>query len=286
MTDQNCGNCRYFNQYPDVDYGSCRIRSTPTAFPIRCNAEWCGEWVGAEATDRSADVVPSVGEVWRVGATPAEAPKTVPFGEAAHLAAVKEYEALTDPSYTPKTIEERDEFVKRQKKLLEPEYPGYTVFTNVGGFVTAVQDPQGKVVFGTLHSLMRRAKLLKMCGQPVGGKVEQVNTVDPSGLVSSEYQVAPTPEGKFPADSLEFYDKITNGSRWMSPSLRGGITQWIDGNQWVLLGDEYSTSHGDKARMAFSEKDGQVIFTKAELAAKLHREEWRHLDGPEPDVHG
>ena len=51
MSEESCGNCRFFNEYPSKRWdGTCRkshpdyIPDSLSEFPPVVNAYWCGEW--------------------------------------------------------------------------------------------------------------------------------------------------------------------------------------------------------------------------------------------------
>jgi hypothetical protein len=67
---------------------------------------------------------------------------------------------------------------------------------------------------------------------------------------------------------------IMNGNVWRSPSHRRAIIQWIDRDQFLLLGEPGGAMDGGTCMIAFSDGDGKVIFTAEQIALRLTREGW------------
>ena len=76
--------------------------------------------------------------------------------------------------------------------------------------------------------------------------------------------------------------EIKNGHVWQSPSKMRAIVQWIDGNQWLLLGAPGQSTDGGTCMVAISDSDGsgKIIYTGEELADSLARNKWQR----EPDA--
>lgn len=75
--------------------------------------------------------------------------------------------------------------------------------------------------------------------------------------------------------------ELKNGERWKQPKFPyfGGITQWLFGDQWVLMSEPYKTRYGHMAVMPTSEGDGHILFTEAELLARLHKNHYERCEG-------
>lgn len=80
-------------------------------------------------------------------------------------------------------------------------------------------------------------------------------------------------------------DDIQNGVWWEAPHplcLRA-TSQWIDEDQWILLGEESPADHGGTCRVAFStlipDVGMVVIHTKEQLLHRLSSRGWVKAKG-------
>jgi hypothetical protein len=73
---------------------------------------------------------------------------------------------------------------------------------------------------------------------------------------------------------------LKNGEVWATAMFHRAITQWIDGDQWVLLGVPDRASHGGTCMVCFSEPGtGAVIQAGKELEARLKLYNWARVSG-------
>ena len=66
---------------------------------------------------------------------------------------------------------------------------------------------------------------------------------------------------------------IYNGQVWQSPSKLEAITQWLDGDTWILLSTPYKAAYGGTAMMPHSHR---VEEFKNEWTIYFNREALEH----------
>jgi hypothetical protein len=69
--------------------------------------------------------------------------------------------------------------------------------------------------------------------------------------------------------------QILNGQVWVAPSRMRAVTQWIDGDRWVLLSTPQPAAHGGTCCVALSDEFGNVLRTEAEIVERLKAHGWK-----------
>ena len=72
---------------------------------------------------------------------------------------------------------------------------------------------------------------------------------------------------------------MKNGQIWYHPAwCLYAISQWLTGDLWVLLSGPGRATHGGTCMVAKSEKDGQVLYSEAQLKGRLRGEGWQRVE--------
>lgn len=68
--------------------------------------------------------------------------------------------------------------------------------------------------------------------------------------------------------------RLLNGQIWRAPNMLHAITQWLTGDQWILLGTPEKSASGGTASVAMTDESGKMFYTERELAQRLETNGW------------